>query len=202
MGVELQSIDASELHFAIDSDAATATHSGAVNHDGIEGCDRLDLKRFRDRRDRSHHRNWSGSQNGADIAALFDQLFQSGGDEAVESVASVIRTWVRMITFRSQLRLKNDILARSPADDRRHAVAGFTQCCSLRINDRSPDAPAHKHGVCEVLDLSSSTKRSGHIDDSFTLFEGTEFLSGRANHLHDQGDRSWLRIRVRNRQWN
>ena len=42
VGIEFRAIDAGELYFVTDSDAAAAAHSGSIHHYGIQAGERVD----------------------------------------------------------------------------------------------------------------------------------------------------------------
>ena len=82
MGVEFGTVDADELRLAADGDAAAAAHARSVDHDRVEGGDRLHAERLRRERAELHH---DGRTDGDDLVdgSGCAELLERFGDESL-----------------------------------------------------------------------------------------------------------------------
>lgn len=88
-GIEVGAVDASELGHAAHLDAAAAAHTGAVNHDGVEGRGDGGVVFLGGEGRELHHRNGADAEDLAHGLVL-QQALQRSGDNALLAVGAVV----------------------------------------------------------------------------------------------------------------
>src|SRR5580765_4879631 len=163
MSVELRTIHAGELALAIDQHTAAAAHAGAIDHDGVETYDRVDVLFASHLGDCPHHHDGADGDDKVDARAVLDQLAEFVSDKSLVGVTAVVGCDHEGIADGTHLWFEDDEFLVTGADDGDHAVAGSLQRCGRGIRHGGAHASADHNDRAEVRDLGRLPEWSDHI---------------------------------------
>ena len=89
MSVEIGTVNTCEFSLAANSQTATATHTGTIDHDGVHGNGGLDIVLLGQLRNKLHHYQRADSDNFVVLVAFLDQSLQCIGNQTLEPLVLV-----------------------------------------------------------------------------------------------------------------
>ena len=189
--IELRSIHADKFRFSAHGDAAGATHTRSVHHDGVERDVGRDFIFLSQQTDEFHH---DGRSDGETFVHLFpfDDLLHAFRDESFFAVTSVVGHDDDLVAHLSQFLFQDDeafVACGEHGDD--PVTRSVQSLCDGQERCGSHAPCCTDHGS-ELIDVSRFSERSGDVCDLFAFVESAQFFGGDPDALHDECDATFF----------
>jgi hypothetical protein len=199
MPVEVRAVDARETHLLADLHAATAAHTGTVDHDRVQTDHGLDTVRTRGLGARPHHDRRTDRNELIDIRMIADGELHAVGGQPLDARRSVIRTNDEFIAAAAELVFPENEILGAKAHDANDISAALFESTGLRINRRDTEPAADADDLFRVARMARQSHRPHHGVELRAASTRLLHLFGRLAHrLDNQRDGSFLAVEVSN----
>lgn len=188
MAIEFGAVDADELGLAADGDAATAAHTGAIDHDGIEGDDGFDVVGLGGIGAELHHEWGSDGDDEVWGWCLFTAFAEGLGDEGFSAEGAVVGAEDEGMGDGAHFGFKDEELSGTGAEDDGEGVTGGFQGLGDGVQGGGADAAADADDGAVIFDLGRAAEWADEVGDRLADVECGELAGGGADDLEDEGD--------------
>ena len=195
--IKLRTVDADELGLASDGQAAGATHTRSVHHDGVEGNVGREIVFLGQEAAELHHDRRTDGKDLVDVL-LVDEFLDTNGYHAFLAVATVIGHDDEFVAGTANFLFHDDQFLVSSGDDREHSVASCFQGTDDREHRGYADTTTSTDDRTEILDVGRISERTYHVVNLLALIECAEFGRGEPYLLNHQGDSSLFDVGIGN----
>lgn len=185
IAVEVGTVNASELCFSADDEAAAAAHSGSVDHYGVHGDNAGDIGGSYRLDDEFHHDEGTDGDDLIEGLAVCEHFVQGETYISLSAVGAVIGHDEETLGGVFELILEDKEILISEADYRGDLTAHIVESLSYRESYRAADTASDDADLLETLELGSGTEGTDEVPDIFALVFIIELKSGRADDLED-----------------
>ena len=202
MSVEFRTVYASKTDLAADRYAATAAHSRAVDHDGVEGNDSLYAVRLSNLTNEFHHSGRANSDDFVIRIACVDQCFQFSCCEALLSVRAIVRSDVKICASRAHFIFKHNDITIAEACDH----VDFCSCLMDRLGngicDGASDAATYNGNASEAFRFRRLSERTCEILNKVAFIQSGKLCRGASDRLKHNRDCAALSVIIGNGKWD
>ena len=202
VAIELGTIHTGELGLAAHGNTAAAAHTGAVDHDGVQGNHGLDAEGLGGLADKLHHGDRSNGQNGIIVAAGLQQLLQLHSDEALLAVGAVVGHQVHIVSGSLEFILQNDNVLIAETDHNVDFGTGFFEGHGRGQSDGAANAAAHHTNALDAFRMGGLTQRADEVADVVAFIQVTQGDGGETYFLENDGYSTGFTVVTGNGQGN
>ena len=161
---------------------------------------RLDAVLLGEQGDELHHDDRTDGDDFVVTVARLDERLQSVRDEALFSVAAVVRHHLQHARRGAELLLEDDEVLVAEADDGVHFRALRVQLFGDGVRDGAADAAAHDRDFMQPRGVRGLAERADEIVDILAFVQVIEALGGTADDLENDGDGAPFSVEIGDRE--